>query len=366
VVNKQTITHRQMGLLFFVYMTGAAIITIPEPLISKAGSGAWLSLLISGGLGLCILSCVLFLHSRYPDLTYVEYSRKIMGTWLTAVTSIFPLSFCFHQLTGIFLEVDLFMISSMMRETPLYAFSFLLYMAAALTVRAGLEVMARMFMLIMLLSTFVIVVTLLLAMGNYHPEYLRPVMPDGIKPVFRGAYFSFGFPYGQPFLFAMLLPFAGKSATGETSRSMIAALVLNIIALCVSVVCTSMVFGPLAGEITYSLYTAARTVEVQEIISRIESIIGMALISLSYMKASITLCYLSLFVSELLRLKDYRTIVIPVALLGFLNTLVGYDSLLEWGEIFGVINPVWVFLALLPLLMLTALALFKKGKTKQE
>lgn len=45
---------------FFTYMTGSSIINIPSPLIGKAESGAWLSLLISGGLGIALLVCMLF------------------------------------------------------------------------------------------------------------------------------------------------------------------------------------------------------------------------------------------------------------------------------------------------------------------
>jgi hypothetical protein len=127
-----------------------------------------------------------------------------------------------------------------------------------------------------------------------------------------------------------------------------------------------MVFGPLAGEKTYSLYNLARTVEVQEIIQRIESVIGMALIADSCMKAAITLHYLSLFLSQLFGLKDYRVVVMPVAMLAFLNTIVGYDSDMEWTQIVGTIHPLWVFLAFVPLLVLTVLAMFRGGDSQQD
>lgn len=63
-IDKQTVSAFQMGVLFFVFMTGSSIINIPGALIGKANNGAWLSLLLSGGIGFLILACILFLHRR--------------------------------------------------------------------------------------------------------------------------------------------------------------------------------------------------------------------------------------------------------------------------------------------------------------
>ncbi len=164
---QETVSPQQMGVLFFAFMTGSSIINIPSPLIGKAGNGAWLSLLISGGISMGLLGCMLYLHRRYPDLTFVEYSRKLIGAWPTAIMSVLPLSMMMQMLTGIVLDIGLFMRSSMLRETPTYAFTSLIYMVAALSARAGIEVIARMFLLIMILIASFISAVLLLAFENY-------------------------------------------------------------------------------------------------------------------------------------------------------------------------------------------------------
>ena len=358
---QQKISHLQIGVLFFVFMTGSSIINIPGPLIARASNGAWLSLLISGGLGMFLLACILFLQRRYPGLTFVEYSRKLIGPWLTAALSIVTLSFLVQMESAIVVDVSLFMITSMLRETPMYAFTSLIFMVSALTVRAGIEVMARMFTLIMLVAAVLIAMVLLFALPEYEPAFLLPVMPDGIKPVLHGAYFTFGFPYAEVFLFSMLFPFAAQSSSGQLSRTMVYTLMLNIFTLSVASLAAIMVFGPYAGERPYALFALARIVEFEEVIQRVESITGMALIVGSYMKTSITLYVLSLYLTQLFRFKDYRTCVMPLALIGFLLTLVGFDSATEWAEIVTVIHPVWASAAfVVPLLLVTAAALFKR------
>ncbi|MBD2872357.1 GerAB/ArcD/ProY family transporter [Paenibacillus arenilitoris] len=366
-IAKQNVNHFQMGLLFYVFMTGSSIINVPGPLIGKALNGAWLSLLLSGSLGIGILACILFLYRRYPDLTYVEYSRKLIGTTLTAILSILTVSFFLHMQSAIVVDVGLFMISSMLRETPIYAFTFLLMAVSAATAFAGIEVMARMFTLITAMTAYTIVFVFMLGIPDYDPTLLFPIMPEGIKPVLHGAYFTFGFPYVEVFLFAMLLPFVKKESSGKLPKTMMAVLVFNIFTLCLSAICSIMIFGPFAGERTYVLFSLARVVEFQEIVQRIESVIGMALILGSYMKTTITLFVVSLYVSQLFRFKDHRTLVMPFALIGFLLGLVNFDSAMEWVGIVAVVHPVWGTAAFaFPLLLLTIVAMFKKEKQKSE
>ncbi|MGO4542335.1 GerAB/ArcD/ProY family transporter [Paenibacillus sp. 2TAB19] len=362
--DKQKISHFQLGVLFFVYMTGSSIINIPGPLIGKAGNGAWISLLVSGALGYMMLMMLLFLHNRFPGLNYVEYSRKLVGNVMTVVIGLLAISFILQEQSGIVMDVGLFMVSSMLRETPIYVFTILVFLVAALTARAGLEVMARMFTLIMLLTSFFIIVILLLAIPDYNPLQLLPVLPKGLKPVLHGAYFTFGFPYSEVFLFGMLIPFVERSQRKRVPKALMLSLGLNIFTLCMATICSIMVFGAYAGDRPYVLFNMARLVEFQEVIQRIESIIGMSLILGSYMKVTVTLYVLSLFVSGLFGLKESSAIVMPLALAGFLMGLVTFDGATQWGSFIMSIHPLWTGAAyLLPLLLLTIVAAFRKPES---
>lgn len=62
-----------------------------------------------------------------------------------------------------------------------------------------------------------------------------------------------------------------------------------------------MALGPLAGTAKFSLFTLARMISMQEIIERIESTIGMALIVGSYMKVTITLFILGETLANVLK-----------------------------------------------------------------
>ena len=217
---QEQISSGQMSVLFFCFITGSSIINIPAPLIGYAKNGAWISLLLSMSIGLFILVCLLYLHKKFPNMTFIEYSKAMVGKWITVLLAIPFISFQFHMTSGIVLDIGLFMTSSMMRQSPLYLFLLLVFVVVALTVRSGIETMARMFIVPIVSVLLFVIIILVLSYPNYEVDHLRPFMPLGIKPVVLGAYFSYGFPYVEIVLMAMILPYVRKEKPAHLSKGM--------------------------------------------------------------------------------------------------------------------------------------------------
>jgi spore germination protein KB len=362
--DQQQVSASQMASLFFVFMTGSSIINIPSPLIGYAKNGAPLSLLLSLSVGIILLACVLFLYRKFPQLTLIEYSRELVGKWITFLFAIPIISFQLHMASGIVLDIGLFMTSSMMRQTPLYIFNLFIFFVAALTVRSGIEKFTRMFTMLMITVLFFVSLTFVLAIPNYHLSFLTPVLPDGFKPVLLGAYFSYGFPYVELILFSMLLPYARRDENRLLKKDMFLALFLNGFFLIAVTISTIMTFGPMAGERVYSMFQVAKTIELYEVIQRTETVIGYSLILASYMKAVITIYILNLTVIHLFKIKETRILVFPLTLICFLFSMIQISlGQARWINTVSVIHPLWgTFAFVLPLLILTVIAAFKKKK----
>ncbi len=360
----ETISSFQLGTLFFVFLTGSSIVNIPSPLISEANNGAWLSLLLSGSAGILMLAMLLALHRRYPGRDYVAISTMLIGRWATiAIGLALPTPFMFHIGSGISLDVGLFMNSSMMSDTPIYIFTTTILILSALTATAGIEVIARMFMLINSTVILFVLFVVVLSIPDYDIMNVLPVMPNGIRPILLGAYTTFGFPYAELFVFGMLIPYVRADQRKRVPAAMFRAITLNIAILIVVTMCTILVFGPMAGERKYSMFEVARTIEVQEILQRIESIIGMVLIAGSYMKITITLYANHLLIARLFKMKDSKLIIPMLAMVYMLIGISSYESNAVWGEFVNRIHPIWVtFAFVLPLVLLYALSLFRRGR----
>ncbi|NIK69338.1 GerAB/ArcD/ProY family transporter [Paenibacillus sp. BK720] len=357
----ETISISQMAILYFAYVTGSAKIVIPGPLISMAFNAAWLSILISASFGALLLLIIFYLHDKNPGLTLIAISNKTIGRWPTVILACAMLTMALHMASGIIIDVSTFMTSMMLPETPNYIFMGMLYFLAALLLRSGIEPMARMFSILIVFVMAFWAIVLLLLIPQYHPEFLRPVFPVGIKPALLGAYSTAGFPYGEVVLFAMLLPFSRAKQTKPLKKALFWALLANAATLIISTLCTIMELGPMATEKRFSVFVIAQMIEVGDIIERVEAVIGLALIAGSLMKATITLYAIQLIITELFKLKNDRLLTNPICLAVFLLALTMPSNTKRWEELVFIVHPLWVAVVyVLPLLIIAGVAAVKE------
>ncbi len=359
---RDTVTPWQMSVLLFAFMTGSSIVFVPGILVGFAHNGAWISLLVSMSASLALIGCVAYLHRRHEGLTYVQYSRKTVGK-LGAAMLAAPLALYLTLIVAwVTMGVSDFMNSTSMRNTPPYVFHSLILATAAMTVRSGFEVMTRITVLQIGILLFFVVCILVLSAPNYNPDYLLPVLPEGLLPVLHGSYFTYGFPHAEVVVFAMLLYRTKHSPHAALRNGLFVAVLANGILLLVSTLCAIMVFGPVTTEMKYSLFGVSRLIDIGEFFQRIESVIGISLIAGSYLKTTIALYALNALVTQLFRLKDEKLLVLPLTAICFLTTLVMFENdaefIAKFTEVLPVIN---VFCAVLPLLLVFALSVIRKS-----
>jgi spore germination protein KB len=338
---KEVISSKQIASLLLAFLTGSAIINIPSPLIGFARNGAWVSLLISSSCGLLLLLLVHFVHHHHPEHSWIEISQQTFGNTITLVLAIPFLIFLFLMMTWIIIDIGGFFTLTMMPETPNYVFNGLILLTAALTVRAGIEVMGRMFTLLLYTMFFFGIAVIVLSLPNYHPTFLQPIFHSGWKPVLHGVYYTLGFPYAELAIFTMLLPFTMYEKKSKLKMYLLSALLINTISLIVVTLCTIMAFGPLAGAKKYSVFQIARLINIQDFIERVESVIGISLMIGSYMKATIALYILNLAITQLAKLKDNRILIMPIAMSTLPLTLIMFSNEAEFSE---KVTEVWPLL----------------------
>lgn len=362
--DQQQLSAGQMSFLFFTFITGSNILTIPGPLIGFAQNGSWLSVLLSLVNGILLLASVMFLYRKFPQFNLIEYSRKLVGKWLTLIFAVPFIFMQLHSTSGIVLDVGLFMTTSMMRETPLYVFNLLIFLVVALTVRSGIENFSRMFAMLMMTVILSVMVIVFLASANYHPKYLVPVLPDGFKPVLLGTYFYYGVPISELVLFTMLLPYVRREENHLLKKGMFLALIVNHLIIIVATLSTLMTFGPIAGERAYSMFEVARTIDLYEVVQRVESIVGYSLVISNYLKAAISLYILNITITYLFKLKDNQILIFPLTLVCFLFSMIQISlGQARWVNAVTIIEPLWKALSyILPLLILTLTAILRKNR----
>lgn len=323
-------------------MTGSAIVYIPNPLAEAAKQDAWMSLFPAYGFGALMLAGILYLSRKHPGKSLIEYSNQLLGRYVTVPVGILLSILFLFAIPAIVAGIGDFITTVMMKETPTYVFNSLIFLTAALSTRSGILIMARMFLLLLALMVVFSVSVMVLAVPLYKPVYLLPMLPEGIKGTLHAAYIAGGFPFGEVFFFSLILPFVFPKEPGRgrplAGRMHIALLVAALLLL-LSTLCTLLAFGPAAGHLKYSLYRLAGEVHIGGAFQRIESVIGIALILGSYMKASILLFIFNHMLSQLCRLNDPRLLVYPTSLVCLLLSLTMFKDPTDFNEQVFVIWP---------------------------
>ncbi|MFG6496555.1 endospore germination permease [Fictibacillus sp. UD] len=359
------ISYWQMAVLFQVYITGSALINIQGPLLAAAQNGAWISLLLANIAGFFILFLVLTLHNQFPNECYVNQVRITLGSGWTYIIIIPLILVILYINSNIVYGMGQYFTTSMMRETPLFIFHCLILITAGLTAKAGIEVMARMFHLLMYVLLFIVVIMLILPYNVYELGNLLPLAPMGFKPILHGVYVGFGFPYMDILFFAMILYFV-KPKQGQTiNKWLYLGLFINGIILALTILCSIMGLGPLVFLKKFPLHVLAQLISIGEIVERVEAIFGIALILGSYMKIALLLFILDQAISTLLKVKASQFIYIIATIVLFLS-LTMYKNEIELGESGSIMQSAVTFsFGFLPLLVVAIVAKVKKKKVHQ-
>lgn len=361
MTNNEILSPHRMALLLLVFTTSSTIIFIPSSLLSESGNAFWLAWFLAGIYGMFHLLCMLFLQKRFAGSTLVECGEKTIGHGLTMLLLIPYVVFLLLLSAYIYYSIGIFFTTTMMKETPLVVFNGLIALLSVVTVRGGIAAISRMFSLLAVILIGSIVIVLVLGFDNYHPEFLLPVMPYGVRPVLHSAYQSGGFVYGDFLVFAILFGFM-QSRQGGFGKPIIFAFILNWVILLIVSGCIIMALGPMTNAFIYPLFSLARIISVQEIIERGESVIGMSLIAGSFMKATLTLFAANVTITRLFKIKSDRVLLLPIALAGFLLSLVVVRNEFEYAEVL-LSWPLITFTASVPIWIIAVAALIK-GKQK--
>ena len=361
-LGKQTISVGQLAILYVSFMVGSSVVNVPNPMIRFAGNMAWLSLIVSALMGMLLLSLVLYLFRCYPDEIYTAYLGRVYGRWIGGVFTVLLMLMLFLMLAYITLDIGNFFINTMMVETPVYVFNAFTIVTAAYAVYNGIEVMGRMFFLLMCSMVLAVVLIVLMSIPIDRAESLLPLFPEGFKPILHGIYFSFGFPFGESFLFAVILPFVRKESRRHAGKWLLVMTAFSAFLLLIVVVTTVMTLGPVAGDRKFSLYAVARLVEIGEFLIGLEAIVGIALIAGSFMKATVVLFILNYMTSHFFKLDDDKLLLPALALITFLLSMTMFEAESEFSTAVQVGWPSIVMTVGIAPLALAALITFVKRK----
>jgi spore germination protein KB len=359
---EERIGIRQLIVLVIMFTIGTSVLLTPGGLAAVAKQDAWIAAILGVGIGLLSVFMFNMLANRFPNRTAAEYSELLLGKWLGKTVSLLFFFFIFLLTALLLRDVGQFVTTQVLTETPLEFVHLLFLFILVMGVRLGLAPIARaaeIFFPWMLILFLILVVFL---WPYTKSENLKPFLEEGIKPILRSGVQLFTLQ--EYVVFLMILPFVNKA--GKRGKAMLLGALLGGAMIVIVTLACILVLGPNVTSLyIYPTYVLAEKINVIEFLNRIQIVVAGLWFITIYFKTAI--CYYASIVSlaQTLRLKEYRVLILPMAVVMLPISNIAYPNTAYYLEF---LQKVWtsfslVFMVVLPLFLLAVSYLTRKKTT---
>lgn len=340
----------------FVIAGGVGIIFfwITEASIPVAGRDAWMSYLLGYGLSLVLAFSLISLNSRFPGKNLVQYVPLILGRPLGSLYILLYVV-TFTYFTALILNMSINMISLFYEETPGIALTALSIVLLAYVCKQGIEVFGRVCELFIPLILLSILFLLATVSPHMNLQRLFPMLELGIMPVLQLVPQSMYFAGEYIIFMALWLPLLNQPQRAR--HTVILGTTISVLVLNSVLIAGLTVFG-----VDYAKQQSFSTIKLTllAVLPGIEGLPSLTLgiwIIAAFVKGGVFFFPSVVGLSQLFQLKDYRTLVWPMALIVTALSLLpeNYFASLKENQILGLYFCLPLALSF-PLLLLIAKA----------
>ncbi len=314
MLEKGKINAGEFEISVVIFTLGSSILVGPSLLASYAKQDAWIASILSLIIGLCFIFLYNQLLSYYPKMTFVEMTEKILGKWIGGTVSFLFLFYFFIVSAGLLREIGDFLTTQIIVETPIQMILISFIIISMTGVKLGIEVISRTaiiffpWMIMMLLFLFIFLIP------EVEISNIQPIFGEGFKAIASAAYRSLGLPYLELFIFLMITPFVADRSS--LKKSFYKGAIIGGIVLSILVIFTIVVLGAdFTTRHAYPSYILGKQISLGTVLERLEVIVAIIWFFSMYFK--LTICYygITLGIAQLFKLKSYKILVFPLAIL---------------------------------------------------
>lgn len=358
------ISVRQFAVLVIIYTIGTTILVIPSGLAADAKQDAWLAAIIGVGLNLLVVCLYNRVSDYFPNMTLTEYNEKLFGKWLGKLLSLVFIFFAFIGAATVLFYMGNFVNTQVMPETPIKAVNLIFAIVIVMGVRLGLETLVRtaeiFFPWVILL--FIILVASLLP--EIKVEKLQPMFTVGVKPLIKAA-LSVAGTSSLPFI-VLFMVFPAHVNQKAKKTFLIATLLGGTFFVIITFLCISVLGAKMTERHMFPSYALAKQISIGNFFERVEILIAGIWFLTVYFKTTFYFYGFVTGLAQILNIKDYRPLVLPLGMILVVYSLVVYPNVAYMAEFdTKTFIPYALTIGLLYPLLILGVASIRKSMTKK-
>ncbi|OBZ10469.1 spore gernimation protein [Bacillus sp. FJAT-27264] len=230
---RDRITTTELIIIVVNYVLAAGVFTLPRTTVERAGTpDVWISVILGGLLSMITGLIIARLSQRFPGQTIYQYSGKIIGRPLAILLGVVLIGYfvCIgsYEMRNV-QEVTVFIL---LEGTPGWAIAGIFMWVALYLCRGGINAISRMCRLMIPITWTVFFGVSLLSLQVFDINNLRPVLGQGMSPVWRSIKpTALTFTSGEALLFLVAFMDKPKKTMKVVVSATLIAMVFYIVAV---------------------------------------------------------------------------------------------------------------------------------------
>lgn len=346
----EKLSVRQAIMWFTMFQLGSIFLIIPRYLTQEAGQDGWISALLAIALQFLLVPIYMILIRQFNGKTFNDYLEMILGKWGgKIVLFVFTIMYPFFIFITIIRNMTDYINTSVMTETPPAALAIMILVTVICIVRSGVSVIGRCAEIVFFGLVLIFCVNVFSFMFESNYNFLLPMFENGLGPIFKGAYSMLTTPFLENILF---LFFIGNMTNPEhwTKVVMSSSVISGLIYTTATFFAIAILGAGVVANITYPTYFMVRTISLADFFERYEIAVTMLFYVIIFFRMALLLYVTSINFTSIFGLKDYRSLLVPIALISislqkdiWRNAVEASqmirDAAIVHGAIFGLIFP---------------------------
>jgi len=336
LLEKGKISSFQLSSLIIGFVFGSSIILPPG---RNGGHDAWIAVSLGLMEGLLIAWIFTALAKQFKNKTIIEINSLVYGKFPGKCISLLFIWYLFHLGALVLNNYVRFFQLELYPATPKTFSLLLLILVCASTVGRGIEVLARCSLILVPLTILIVFGDTLLIIPHIDLNNLLPVLDVPVGKLLWVSHGAASFPFAETVAFLMVLAFVDKPEKGPSAVSrglLIAGFILIMV-----VAQNTAVLGRITEIINYPSYLAAQAIDIGDILTRVEALVAINLVTMGFIKISILLYGTVLGLAQVFNLSSYRPLIFPVGILMVILALTNVGNTIEMLDFATNIYPIY-------------------------
>ncbi len=323
-MQKEMVNDKEAICLFILFVFGSSLIM---GVGGAAKNDAWLAAIVGAAMALPMF----FVYSRLLSLNHgndlFDILQSALGKTMGAIMAVVYIFYAFHLGALALRNFGEFANTVALPETPMIVPMLFMGIVCIVGARLGIEVLGRITTYFIPLIFLILLVIQLLAISQLNLGYIKPFLGNGIKPVLTGAFSAFSFPFAETVLF--IGAFSALKTKKSPYKVYSWGIVISSFFIVILAVRNIGVLGSMVGNLYFPSYAAVSSIQIGDFVQRIEVTVSIVFMFSVFIKCAICLLVATKGLSKILRLDNYRSIVVFTGLLMSLFAYTVYDNSME-------------------------------------